>query len=325
MDESNKLVSIITPAYNIEKYLNEYFESIINQTYHNWELYIIDDGSTDQSGGIIHEWSNKDARIHAFFQENQGISAARNVGIEKCCGEILTFIDGDDYIAPDFLEKMLYEMNAESVDIVKCGYYKLYKDACIPAQKTLQEKKILSSMEYLRLFYTYPGSYAMVFKSIYKRDVFNGVRFRKGILNEDADITYSIYSKPLKIASIPEPLYFYRRRKSSVMGERNERLALSGSEWVKRQLVLLEEENLKDLYFMALKLYIYTLAENYCYRSKNNRRIAKVEINNAMKKILLLSNYSLKIKTKLLFIRTFPKWYSLRVKNRNISNYIYWE
>lgn len=325
MKDEEKLVSIITTIFNTEKYLNDYFESIVNQTYKNWELIVVDDGSSDSSGKIIEEWRKKDKRIHSFYQENQGISVARNLALDNCCGEIITFVDSDDFISQFFLEKLISELEKESADIVTSNFFILYKDACILSNKMLQMKTIMTSEDYLRLFYKYPGCYAMVYKSIYKREIFNNIRFRAGVLNEDSDITYYIYCKPLRIIYIPEPLYYYRKRRSSIMGTKDERLALSESLWIKRHIEKYKETGKTELFFLAMKLYIYTLAEDYLYLSISNRKLAKVEMKNRIKILIKSSYFPPLIVLKMIFMYLFTEQYSLWIIKKNKQKYQKWE
>ena len=126
-DKSFKyLVSIIIPAYNVDKYIKKCLSSILEQTYTNIEVIVVDDGSTDQSGQIIDSISKQDFRVHVIHKKNAGVSAARNTGIEISTGDYLVFVDGDDYLAPDYVEYMisLVENTGANFCLSKCCYTK---------------------------------------------------------------------------------------------------------------------------------------------------------------------------------------------------------
>ena len=116
-----ELISVIVPIYDIEKYLNKCIESIVNQSYENLEIILIDDGSTDESGKICDKWKEKDGRIKVIHKENGGLSDARNVGIENSTGEILYFIDGDDYIDFDIIDNLYFSLLENNTDISMGG------------------------------------------------------------------------------------------------------------------------------------------------------------------------------------------------------------
>lgn len=121
--ENKGLITIIVPAYNVEKYLKKCLESIINQTYKNLEIILVDDGSTDNSGRICDEYAEKDDRIIVIHQENAGVSSARNKGIEIAKGEYIGFVDGDDYIEENMYEVLYKNLIQFDVDISMCNYY----------------------------------------------------------------------------------------------------------------------------------------------------------------------------------------------------------
>ncbi len=135
----DKLISIIIPVYNAEKYLGECIDSVIKQSYQNWELILVNDGSTDCSKEICTEYANRDDRILVFHNENHGVSYTRNFGINAAKGEYLCFIDADDKILPDYLSELLNQMTQNEVDIVYCGYQLLYDDKLVKKQARLKK------------------------------------------------------------------------------------------------------------------------------------------------------------------------------------------
>lgn len=118
---SSPLISVIVPIYNVEKYLNKCIESIVNQTYKNLEIILVDDGSPDGSPAICDKWAEKDSRIKVIHKKNGGVSTARNAGLDYASGDYIGFVDGDDYIDDDMYEALLGEIVTEKADIVSCG------------------------------------------------------------------------------------------------------------------------------------------------------------------------------------------------------------
>lgn len=115
------LISLLVPIYNVASYVDRCVGSLVNQTYSNLEILLVDDGSTDGSGALCDEWVKKDSRIHVVHKENGGLSDARNAGIKRAAGAYLAFIDGDDYIAPEYCEKLYQALAAHDADISLCN------------------------------------------------------------------------------------------------------------------------------------------------------------------------------------------------------------
>lgn len=270
------LVSIIVPVYNVENYLNECIESIVNQSYENIEILLINDGSTDLSGKMCEEWAKRDNRINVFHQKNKGLSAARNLGIEKSKGEYLIFIDSDDYVDKKIVEQLLYFITCENVDIVMCGFNYIddvgnLLDSSI---KTIKNES-LNYIDIYRKFLLETGwHYDVVWNKIYKRQIFNDLQFEIGCTHEDIYIMHKIYFKS-KIYSIKDTLYFYRKREKSITTTAKD---------IKRSLDLFyaffnrskffKEIKMKDLYkFYLQKSYAelrFIIKNFYTENNKNN-------------------------------------------------------
>ena len=148
MNQNSKIISIIVPIYNSEKYLERCINSILNQTYTNFELILINDGSKDSSLKICRKYASKDNRIVVIDKENEGVSIARNMGIQRAKGELISFVDADDYIEKTFLEDMLNVMSKYNVDYVTCGYNRVYDDHTEHINNDLSEI-CMTSYEYL--------------------------------------------------------------------------------------------------------------------------------------------------------------------------------
>ncbi len=209
------LISIIVPVYNVEKYLGKCIESIMAQTYENIEILLVDDGATDTSGAICDAYAEKDARIRVIHKANGGLSDARNRGIEEAKGELLGFIDSDDYIDADMFEVLYRTMAKYDADMSMCGVYELYegqkveqvseiKDFCTDAEGAM--KIVMDGMI----------NYAYAVNKLYKRELFNEVRYPVGKIIEDAFVILFLLDKTSKVALTNEKKYYYFHRENSI-------------------------------------------------------------------------------------------------------------
>ena len=178
-----ELISVIVPVYNVEIFFDKCMTSIVNQTYKNLEIILVDDGSTDKSGKKCDEWKEKDERIKVIHKENGGASSARNVGLEDVTGNWISFIDSDDYIEKTFLENLYNSAKENNADIAAGGFKRitLYKEKI----KYSEENFISDKKDMMRRFLLNDGlSFAMCDK-IYKKKLFDTIRFPEGKMNED--------------------------------------------------------------------------------------------------------------------------------------------
>jgi glycosyltransferase involved in cell wall biosynthesis len=212
------LVSIIVPIYNVEIYLAECIDSILRQTYEKLEIILVDDGSPDHSGMICDNYAKKDARIVVIHKENGGLSDARNAGIDKSKGDILAFIDSDDYISPVFIETMVAPIISGKCDLTALKSSTSFYDgenAELATSMSACEVRIYSGKEVLeRMLYQNIATGAP-FK-VCKREIFSDIRFPKGYLYEDVATTYKEFFVTKNAAIIDGSLYAYRERSNSI-------------------------------------------------------------------------------------------------------------
>lgn len=207
------LISIIVPVYNTEEYISECLDSILSQTYPHFEVICVDDGSSDNSRIILEKYQEKDKRIKIIKQKNQGVSVARNSGMEAARSEYLAFLDSDDLWNETFLEKMLFVMESEKVDFVCCGNRRNKK-------KEYQEdfSKILLKECVFSRFGLLVGNLLVRRTVLKEKEIvfFPGCRF-----NEDFEFIYKILSVvDDRVAIIMESLYFHREREGAATSEK---------------------------------------------------------------------------------------------------------
>ena len=207
---SNKepLISIVVPVYKVEKFLEKCIDSIINQTYKNLEIILVDDGSPDNCGKICDEYAKKDKRIKVIHQQNGGLSAARNTGITKATGKYISFIDSDDYIEKDYIE-LLYTTIKQSKADIAIGSHTVIYDTGTKLQKATGEKSILKPKEVLeRILYDNNIDYS-AWAKLYKIELFTNIKYPEGRLFEDAATTYKLIDISKKIAVNSKSIYNY--------------------------------------------------------------------------------------------------------------------
>lgn len=213
----NELISVIIPVYNIEPYIEECLVSVLDQTYRNIEIIVVNDGSTDNSEKIIRKWSEKDSRIRLINQKNSGVSVARNTALDIMKGDYVTFVDGDDWLTKDSIEKMYEQIKRTGVEIVKCGACFINKET---GKKRLysSSQRILNQIEALKDFFSGKGISSSVCGGLYESSLFqdNNIRFSPDVkIGEDAQMTIQLFSKCKKVAIISHIGYLIRVRGQS--------------------------------------------------------------------------------------------------------------
>lgn len=213
------LISIIVPIFGVEKYLNKCINSIVKQTYTNLEIILVDDGSPDNCPTVCDEWGQRDARICIVHKKNGGLSDARNTGIALANGEYISFVDGDDWLKPEFLETLFNLLEMEKADIAEGGV-EYFDEAgkCIRERCYSEKIKTLNKIDALKALVKEEGLYQTVWNKLYKRKVLEGILFKKGKYNEDDFWTYQVFDRAERVVVTSDKLYCYLQRESSIMG-----------------------------------------------------------------------------------------------------------
>lgn len=214
----NELVSIIIPVYNVDKYIRECLDSVINQSYKNLQIILVDDGSTDNSGKICDEYAVKDSRITVIHQENQGAGAAKNTGLDLVKGEYLSLIDSDDYLELNYYETMVSNLKQHNVDVVQCLFRNVFVNNKYSRQYNFPSKgsrKIKTKKFLVEMLYDW--KYAIFWNKLFKTKLLKDIRFPVGRKIDDEFFTYKLICNAKKILNINDKLYNYRMRQSSIM------------------------------------------------------------------------------------------------------------
>lgn len=208
-------VSIIIPVYKVERYLSQCVESVVKQTYQKLEIILVDDGSPDNCPAMCDAWGKKDERIRVIHKQNGGLSSARNAGLDVCTGEFIVFVDSDDWLEPDYVEKMLRAAVEHDADIVACSFVDEFEQSGATSLKQ-KEAFVGTTEQALALLYDQTRIIVAAMK-FYRRKIWQTMRFPVGKLYEDTLTTYKAFDIAERIAQIPDGLYHYRIREGSIM------------------------------------------------------------------------------------------------------------
>lgn len=212
-------VSIIIPVYNVIAYLGECVNSVLAQTYHDFEIILIDDGSTDGSGAVCDRYADVDERIRVIHKENSGPSDARNMGIDACTGDYLYFLDSDDVIAPNTIAHMVQCLN-ERVDVVMAGIQCFSGQCSFMRDDADDHVEELTPVEAARKMLLPGGIGHEAGGTLYARSLWDDVLFPSGLLYEDYATVYRVIGKCHMVAILDETLYYYRASAGSIMHSR---------------------------------------------------------------------------------------------------------
>lgn len=212
-------ISIIVPVYNVEKYIHRCIDSILAQTFTDFELILVNDGSPDQCGKICDRYAENDTRIKVIHKKNGGLSDARNFGLEIAQGDFIGFVDSDDYIEKDMYEKLIKACKDSNLKLAMCGRYKVLGEELKPIF-SFQGHKIWESREAIEKLLTWDNIDSSACDKLFSRDLFEKLRFPVGKYNEDIYIMTQIIHQAEKIVHIGEAKYYYFHRTDSITTER---------------------------------------------------------------------------------------------------------
>ncbi len=209
-------VSVVVPVYNVEKYLKRCLDSLVNQTLKDIEIIIVNDGSLDNSPKICEEYKRKYSNIKYISQENQGLSAARNAGIEIAIGDYIGFVDSDDFVKEDMFSFLYNNAIENNVEISCCGHETYYDDNTTKLNTKKGIKKLYSKEEALDYFLLQEYFDVVTWNKIYKRELFKNIRFPVGKIYEDIQTIYKLIYLSDGLYFDSTPKYFYYKRKDSI-------------------------------------------------------------------------------------------------------------
>ena len=314
----NPLISVIVPVYKVEAYLEKCVYSILNQTYKELEIILVDDGSPDECGKICDNLILVDRRIKALHKENGGLSDARNVGMLHANGAYYMFIDSDDFIHPRMISILMDCLSENNGDIAVCNFESIQDDYRMEEFEEIKTTPIIIEEEADRRYYFLEDTYTqftVAWNKLYKRELFEDITFPKGKVHEDEFTTYKLLHKAKKVIYMDAKLYFYVQRSNSIMAEGfNEKSLYRLEAYLERMNYYKKEHNMywfsKILFLYRLFLLKYT-EQNKLYEKTNPFLL--VGYKKKYNKIIMRTIYFLPIKFNLkisyLYYWLFPDVY----------------
>ena len=209
----SELISVIVPVFRTEKYIARCLKSILAQTYTDIEIIVVDDGTDDKSGEMADAFAKNEPKIRVIHKQNGGLSSARNRGIEEAAGTLISFVDSDDFIAPDFLEVLYSNLTENDCDIAKVEYEEVIFDEP-QERKATGETKVFSGLQVEKAFLDLNIDSAC--DILYKRSLIGDTRFPEGKTSEDIPFNFEIFRKAGKFVNIPVVKYFYYHNPESI-------------------------------------------------------------------------------------------------------------
>lgn len=289
-------ISVIVPVHNTERLLEECVISIISQSLRNIELLIIDDGSTDNSGIFTDKFALEDSRIKVFHTSNKGVSAARNLGIEKASGDYISFVDSDDLLLPDSLENLHDMIKSANADIAEG---KIVRNINGVKKKIIHNTKILTGKEAVKNYLYQKDLSSSVCGKLFKKSLFKGVKFKEGLRYEDLEIIHKLYAKCKKVVYLYIPVYYYNNRPDSFINNwSSSRLDVLT---VTKDIEDYMDKNYPECLAAARDRRLSANFNIFCLALKNNETQIADECWDFIKKYRLesLSNQNVRIKNKI--------------------------
>ena len=309
MRHLHPLLSVIVPVYNTERYLTTCLESILDQIYSNIEVIVVDDGSTDESGKICDEIAKRDSRVTVIHKDNAGLSSARNIGIQVASGKYIAFVDSDDYLRKDTLEKLINTALETNSDIVISNYYLYFHDGNdIKHLKHMPKKKTYSNNEVINLMLL-NRIQGHVWNKLFKYSLLNKINFEfeKDRIIEDIFPIFKAVNSASKIVYIDEALYFYRQREESLVNKRNKKLtedyhhaAISIIKYIKENKIKVKEESLRAFKAEVFSYFIYHYTnEDIKNNYKSFKKSKYNNLNMNLKEFIFLKEVNLQDKLRI--------------------------
>lgn len=314
------IISIIVPIYNVEKYLKRCIESILNQDFKEFELILVNDGSTDNCGEICNIYKNKDKRIRVIHKKNGGLSSARNVGLDFAKGKYIAFVDSDDYINKNMYHILYKNLIKTNADISICNFNYVNDNDIVDINQPIDnyDYSIFNNIDALnQLYLENKAKMVTAWNKLYKKELFKDLRYVEGRVHEDEFIIHKLLYNSKKIVFTNGALYYYVQREGSITQSKFNIKKLDAVYAFKERFEFFREKKLIELQFKAQEKYIYLFFFNYYeakIKLKNcNEELIKLKNDYNRTLISVLMNPYFIWKQKILFILFFinPKFYEI--------------
>ncbi|VEG71540.1 hyaluronan synthase [[Pasteurella] aerogenes] len=320
------LISIVIPVYNVKDYLEKCFESVINQTYKNIEVILVNDGSTDGSGELCDDLALKDPRVVVYHKENGGLSSARNLGIDKAKGNYIGFIDSDDYIDLDMYDLLYRNIKNDNADIAMCGLYNIHATAQQSQEKNIQHF-VVEPERAIQIVLDAKLTSVTAVNKLYKKELFNDLKYEVGRTSEDAFIIVKLLDKCNRISITNERKYYYFHRTGSITKQSFSIKTLDVIDAYKQNLNIIKKKYPRIIDSAKRRLcwsYFYVLDSLVISDRFLSERKLVADLTQELKKYnkLILTSPNFRINRKLMFLALYfnvyiYRWAVTLFKHRN--------
>jgi glycosyltransferase involved in cell wall biosynthesis len=318
------LISVIVPIYKVEKYIDTCLISILNQTYKNLEIILVDDGSPDNCPAICDQYASQDSRIKVIHKVNGGISSARNGGLAIALGQYVAFVDPDDSIREDYVDVLYSALRETNCQIAVGNHIIVQEDESIKNDVKLNEPlRIYTKFEAVDNMYDYITSLSIqfitVWGNLYDMQLFKTLKFPIGKIHEDEFVNYKLFFMTEKIVYSSEQLYYYLNRKESIKTSKYSLAKLAKLEALEERVLFFE--NLKIIKLRTKSQYLYyrtLLSQLYLIKftfpdEKVIYKSLRVKHHTVSKELLLNNGIHLKQKLIIILFFLFPKLYKYKI------------
>ncbi len=290
MEDNNKLISVIIPVHNSEKYLHKSIDSVLNQTHKNLEVILIDDGSTDLSSEICKDYKEKDSRITYIYSKNMGAASARNIGLSFMHGSFVAFADSDDTRDLKMLETLLHSIISNNSDIACCGRYDQY-DSCIKMGLCPRKNVCLSNFDTLNKAFVYDEIDFSPCDKLFKAELWKDVSFPAGYITEDVMALYYVFKKAKSVSFVPKPMLYYFHHGNSVTSTINTGHVFDFEFFAQKILKDVKDNEFIELYQNSSLFYVKSLIYSLSFSAKFDKKTFFLHKNHFKECIIILRKY----------------------------------
>ncbi len=271
-NDTQPAVSVIVPVYNVERYIRNCLDSLLNQSFRNWEAILVDDGSPDRSGAICEEYAARDSRFKVVHKKNGGMSSARNLAMNYVQGESVFYLDSDDYLHPATLQHLVDLAVGNDAGIVQCNFIR----GSATSFPDIEMPEVLSIYDNHSVFTQFAAKIIPCGK-LYRRDVIGDIRFPEGIINEDDFTTWKYYYNAAKTVVTNMPLYYYTVNPNSIMANQQRNPNLNYFNAYRERIEFFHNSGEKDLEAISRVQWMKSLVMLYSNKQLTDKERREVK------------------------------------------------
>ena len=314
----NELISVIVPVYKTERYLNACVDSVLAQTYQNIEVILVDDGSPDHCPRLCDEYARRDSRVRVIHQQNQGLSAARNSGIEAASGTLLSFLDSDDLYAPNFLARLYGALTSCDGELAVCRSQRFSRESELRPDAGSEPRALSRDEAFQCLFDARNQDMVVANNKLYRRELFGTVRYPVGRIHEDESVIHELIGQTSRVVWLEDVLYHYRYTENSITTSKFSLKNLDEMKAKEDRIRYFEKQGLSELAdrtrvaYLSNLMRLYRLAQAEMEQGADRAR-ALTKINTRFREIYgkkLLERCSAKMRLRCRAFRLCPGFFA---------------